>query len=69
MCPPGYHHNGFVECNKLSMEHNINCIFEIAHLASLGFEHFVCLGLLMTSYIMLLGISLFIIFMYMFIYI
>ena len=37
MCPPGYHHNHFVAT--------------YAHLASVGFEHSVCRGSLMTTYI------------------
>ena len=37
MCPPGYHHNGFVATH--------------AHLASVRFEHSVRRGSLMTTYI------------------
>ena len=37
MCPPVYRHNGFVATH--------------AHLASVRFEHCVCRGSLMTTYI------------------
>ena len=71
VCPPGYHHNGFVAThalghmygstllvpmnqkvlNKQSKEHNIS-----GHLASVRFEHSVCRGSLMTTYITLLAL-------------
>ena len=67
-CPPGCHHNGFVATHGHTMATNAivvitgggHIIFMItyiyyAHLASLRFEHFVCRGLLMTTYIMLLA--------------
>ena len=37
MCPPDYRHNGFVATHALHA------------LASVGFEHFVCRGSLMTT--------------------
>ena len=40
MCPPGYHHNGFVATHALG--HMMR-----AHLASVRFEHSVCRGSLM----------------------
>ena len=43
MCPPGYHHNGFVATHALGHYY--------AHLASVRFEHSVCRGSLMTTYI------------------
>ena len=44
MCPPGYHHNGFVAT------HALRHIY-YAHLPSVRFEHSVCRGSLMTTYI------------------
>ena len=41
MCPPGYHHNGFVATHTKTY----------AHLAYVRFEHSVCRGSLMTTYI------------------
>ena len=55
MCPSGYHHNGFVEVHALG--HMIYGKFfswlhiNDADLASVGFEHSVCHGSLMTTYI------------------
>ena len=40
MCPPGYHHNGFI----------------LPHLASVRFEHSVCRGSLVTTNITLLAL-------------
>ena len=49
MCPPGYHHNGFVAIHALG--HLITYIYiYYAHLASVRFEHYVCRGSLMTTY-------------------
>ena len=48
MCPPGYHHNGFVATHAL--------MHSYAHLASVRFEHSVCRGSLMTTYITLLAL-------------
>ena len=39
MCPPGYHHNGFVATHTKTY----------AHLAYVRFEHSVCRGSLMTT--------------------
>ena len=47
MCPPGYHHNGFVATHALG--HMMYIYY--AHLASVRFEHSVCRGSLMTTYI------------------
>ena len=47
MCPPGYHHNGFVETHALG--HMMYGSY--VHLASVRFEHSVCHGSLMTTYI------------------
>ena len=44
MCPPGYHHNGFVATHALGHMH-------LRYLASVRFEHSVCRGSLMTTYI------------------
>ena len=44
MCPPGYHHNGFVATHALGH-------MMYAHLASVRFEHSVCRGSLIISYI------------------
>ena len=46
MCPPGYHHNGFVATHALG-----HMMYNYAHLASVRFEHSVCRGSLMTTYI------------------
>ena len=58
-CPPGCHHNGY-KCHCGDNRGGGHIIFMItyiyyAHLASLRFEHFVCRGLLMTTYLMLLA--------------
>ena len=44
MCPPGFHHSGFVATHALGH-------MMYAHLASVRFEHSVCHGSLMTTYI------------------
>ena len=45
MCPPGYHHNGFVATHALG-----HLMYGYAsHLASVRFEHSVCRGSLMTT--------------------
>ena len=75
MCPPGYHHNGFVATHALghmmydvTVHHVPKCMscrkaivvitgrahcfhdyIHYAHLASVGFEHSVCRGSLMTT--------------------
>ena len=41
MCPPGYHHNGFLATHAHILR----------HLASVRFEHSVCRGSLMATYI------------------
>ena len=46
MCPPGYHHNGFVATHALG-----HMMYSYTHLASVRFEHSVCRGSLMTTYI------------------
>ena len=48
MCSLGYHHNGFVAT------HVYITYISYAHLASVRFEHSMCHGSLMTTYIMLL---------------
>ena len=48
MCPPGYHHNGFVATHALG--HMMYSIY-YAHLTSVRFEHSVCRGSLMTTYL------------------
>ena len=48
MCPPGYHHNGFVATYALA---HMMYGYGYAHLASMRFEHSVCHGSLMTIYI------------------
>ena len=47
MCPPGYHHNGFVATYALA---HMMYGYGYAHLASMRFEHSVCHGSLMTIY-------------------
>ena len=42
ICPPGYHHNGFVATHALGH-------MMYAHLASMRFEHSLCRGSLMTT--------------------
>ena len=42
MCPPGYHHNGFVATHALGH-------MMYGYLASVRFEHSVCRGSLMTT--------------------
>ena len=51
MCPPGYHHNGFVATHALG--HIVFMITYIyyAHRASVRFQHSVCRGSPMTTYI------------------
>ena len=65
MCPPGYHHNGFVETHALG--HMMYGSY--AHLASVRFEHSVCHGSLMTTtyiyiYIYMYIYNIYIIFIY-----
>ena len=51
MCPPGYHHNSFVATHALGhMMYGCNRMY-YARLASVRFEHSVCHGSLMTTYI------------------
>ena len=67
MCPPGYHHNGFVATHALGhMMYDYTLLVPMnqkvlnklskehsyAHLASVKFEPSVCRGSLMTTYIM-----------------
>ena len=68
MCPPGYHHNGFVETHALG--HMMYGSY--AHLASVRFEHSVCHESLMTTtyiyiyiYIYICMYIIYIIFIYM----
>ena len=63
MCPPGYHHNGFVATHVLGhMMYDYTLLVPMnqhiyyAHLASVRFEHSVCRGSLMTTYITLLAL-------------
>ena len=69
MCPPGYHHNGFVathalghmSCHKAIVvitgrAHCFHDYIYYAYLASVGFEHSVCRGSLMTTYIYILRV-------------
>ena len=49
MCPPGYHHNGFVATHALGHVHHVYITY--ARLASVRFEPSVCRGSLMTTYI------------------
>ena len=51
MCPPGYHHNGFVATHALGHMMYVYIYIYYAHLASVRFEHSVCRGSLMTTYI------------------
>ena len=48
MCLPGYHYNGFAATHALG-----HMMYEVLkfHLTSVRFEHFVCRGSLMTTYI------------------
>ena len=70
MCPPGYHHNGFVATHALGhMMYGYTLLVPMnqkvlnklskenyyAHLASVRFEPSVYRGSLMTTYIMLLA--------------
>ena len=54
ICPPGYHHNGFVATHALGYHISCaqvhECIY-YAHLASVRFEHSLYRGSLMTTYI------------------
>ena len=57
MCPPGYHHNGFVATHALGhMMYGSTLHIYYAHLASVRFEHSVCRGSLMTTNITLLAL-------------
>ena len=68
MCPPGYHHNGFVATHALRHmmygstllvpmnQRVLNKQSNYAHLASVRFEHSVCRGSLMTTNITLLAL-------------
>ena len=60
MCPPGYHHNGFVETHALG--HMMYGSY--AHLASVRFEHSVCHGSLMTTTYIYIYIYIFIYIIY-----
>ena len=60
MCPPGFHHNGFVATHALGhMMYGYTLLVPMnqhiyyAHLASVRFEHSVCRVSLMTTYITL----------------
>ena len=44
MCPPGYHHNGFVTTHALG-----HMMYGYAHLAPVRFEHSVCRGSLIYN--------------------
>ena len=60
MCPPGYHHNGFVTTHALGhMMYGWT-----AHLASARSEHSVCRGSLMTTYIYIYLTSIYTIILY-----
>ena len=56
MCLPSYHHNGFVATHALGqvqVHHVPKCMscHKATHLASVRFEHSVCHGSLMTTYV------------------
>ena len=66
MCSPGYHHNDFMTTNALGLimygyilygyicYDYTYCYIHYTHLALVRFEHSLCLGSLMTTYIRLL---------------
>ena len=78
MCPPGYYHNGFVATHALG--HMMYCYILLVPMnqgvlnklskerkSPVRFEHSVCLGSLMTTYILCvcIYIYIYIIFLYM----
>ena len=59
MCPSRYHHHGFMATHPLGhIMYGCTLLVPLNYYAHLGFgrfEHYVCCGLLMATYIMLLA--------------